>query len=370
MIKVADICGTCKGSTNALNLIYEIYEREIEKENPKRICIYKEILHNEKVLEELNDLGIVTINKIEECDSNDIVILRAHGESKNTYDYLNANQIEYYDATCPKVSKIHEKVYQKYLDGYEIILVGKKNHPEIIGTNGWCNNEGLIIDSLDDLNKISDSKKKYITSQTTISPAFFKEVTSLIKDKYLDAEIIIDDTTCNAVEKIKESGLKLAKEVDIVFVIGGENSSNTEEVYNELSRIVPCKKFSHIKEFMNFILNSREINEKTKIGITGGASTPIKEIYNYKYLLAFLIFYKEKYQEFKDNQEAFNEELFKEKDQDNDLVQKVIFNMQDLNQGGKYIRATLIALGYYLTGNKDKKYLDLGYAYETFQSAI
>ncbi len=366
MIKIAETCGTCKGSTNALNLVYEIYEKEIQKENPKTICIYKEILHNEKVMEELNDLGIVTINSLKEVDSDDIVILRAHGEGKDTYDYLDSHHIEYYDATCPKVKKIHEDVFQKYNEGYEIIIVGKKDHPEIMGTNGWCHNEAIIIESAADLVKVTSDKKKYLTCQTTISPDFFHDIAKRLQDLYPDMEV--NDATCNAVRKIQESSLNLAKDVDVMFVIGGANSSNTKEIYEELSKNIPCYKFSDINEFINFILSSSDITSKTNIGITGGASTPIKEIYNYKYLLSFLLFYKEKYQEFRSHQQEFNDELLS--NDDNDIVKKMITMFQDLNQDGKYIRASLIALGYYLTGHDDHNYLDLSYAYEIFQTAI
>ncbi len=366
MLKIADVCGTCKGSTNALNLVYEIYEKEMSKENPKNICIYKEILHNEKVREELNDLGIITIDNLEEADSDDIVILRAHGEVFKTYDYLNSHHIEYYDATCPKVKKIHEEVLKKYNEGYEIIIVGKKDHPEVIGTNGWCHNEAIIIESNSDLGKITSNKKKYLTCQTTASPNVFQDIAKRLQDLYPDIEV--NDATCNAVRRIKESSLNLAKDVDIMFVIGGTNSSNTQEIYEAVSSCVPSYKFSDINEFMTFILDSKEINLQTNIGFTGGASTPIKEIYNYKYLLSFLLFYKEKYQEFKSHQQEFNKELFS--DDDNDIVKKMVEMFQDLNQGGKYIRASLIALGYYLTGHTDHNYLDLGYAYEVFQTAI
>ena len=135
MIYIPKICGTCNGSVKALNLIYEIYEREIKKDNPKKIYIYKEILHNPKVIEELTNLGIMTIDTLDNVTSEDIVIIRCHGEGYNTYKYLEDKGIEYYDATCPNVARIHKLVYEKYQNGYEIILVGNHSHPEVIGTN-------------------------------------------------------------------------------------------------------------------------------------------------------------------------------------------------------------------------------------------
>ena len=92
MIYIPKICGTCKGSTKALNLVYDIYEKELQKENPKKIYIYKEILHNPKVIEELNSLGIETIDTLDNITSDDIVIIRAHGESKEIFEYLIDNK--------------------------------------------------------------------------------------------------------------------------------------------------------------------------------------------------------------------------------------------------------------------------------------
>ena len=162
MIYIPKVCGTCKGSTKALKVVYDIFNKEKHKDNPKKIYIYKEILHNSKVIEEFTNLGIETIENLDVVNKNDIVIIRAHGEAKSTYDYLNSHNIEYYDATCPNVSKIHEKVLEKYSEGYEIIIMGKKNHPEVIGTNGWCNNKAIIISSEDDFINIGKNKKKFI----------------------------------------------------------------------------------------------------------------------------------------------------------------------------------------------------------------
>lgn len=369
MIHIPKICGTCKGSTKALNLVYEVYEKEILKDNPKKIYIYKEILHNPKVIEELNELGIETIDNLDNITTEDIVIIRAHGETKEITDYLENNNIEYYDATCPNVSKIHKNVLEKYNEGYEIIIIGKSNHPEVIGTNGWCENKGIIIETEDDIDKISsNNNKKYIVCQTTFNKEKFEKLVKSIENIFEDSEIIVENTLCSAVTNICKSSVEVAKKCDLMFVIGGLNSSNTKELFNEVSTYTKSYMFSNIMEFYKFIMKE-DIASDINIGITGGASTPIKEIYNYKYLLSFILYYKERLEELKENQNTINNRL--KNNSYNENIESVIDDFIDLNKDGKYIRGTLIALGTYLAkGNKDLDYLNLAYAYEMFQTAV
>lgn len=368
MIYIPKICGTCKGATKALNIVYDVYEKELLKDNPKQIYIYKEILHNPKVIEEFSNLGIETIDNLDNVTKDDIVIIRAHGEPKETYDYLDNNNIEYYDATCPNVAKIHKNVLDKYNAGYEILIVGKSNHPEVIGTNGWCNNEGIIIKDEDDFIKLSSNSKKFITCQTTFNKDKFNNLVFKIKEIYEGLEIIVDNSICSSVDKICESSVEIAKKCDLMFVIGGENSSNTNEIYKKVNEYTESYKFSDVSKFYKFIINE-DISSKTNIGITGGASTPTKEIYNYKYLLSFILFYKDRLKELKSNQDNINNKLIN--NTDNELVQKVIYDFIDLNKDGKYIRGTLIALGEFLASKNDElSYQNLAYAYEMFQTSV
>ncbi len=368
MIYIPKICGTCNGSVKALNLIYEIYEREIKKDNPKKIYIYKEILHNPKVIEELTNLGIMTIDTLDNVTSEDIVIIRCHGEGYNTYKYLEDKGIEYYDATCPNVARIHKLVYEKYQNGYEIILVGNHSHPEVIGTNGWCENEAIIIEKEEDIEKInSDNQKKYIICQTTFNKDLFLKIANSIKEKYSNLEIEVENTICNAVKNICKSSVEVVKKCDYMCVIGGKNSSNTKELFNEVSKYSESYMFSNILEFYKFIKDNNFTSEDD-IGITGGASTPIKEIYNYKYLLTFILYYKDKLKEFIKGQSGINKGLLDNVINDN--IKEVINDFCDLNQDGKYIRGTLIALGYNMASLNDQNYLNLAFAYEMFQTSV
>lgn len=368
MIYIPKICGTCNGSSKALELVYEIYEREIKKEKPKNIYIYKEILHNKVVINELNALGIKTINSLENITSEDIIIIRAHGEGEEVFKYLEENNIEYYDATCPNVLKIHEKIKEYYQEGYEIIILGKKEHPEVMGSMGWCENNAIIISDQNDIYKISNNSKKFITCQTTFNKEKSQKLIHIIKDTYKNSEIVVYDSFCGAVSAICKSSEEISHKCDVIFVIGDKFSSNSMELFRIVSNITTSYNFGNITDFYEFVKNS-DLTSDLSIGITGGASTPKKEIYNYKYLLTFLLFYKRHAKMLRDGQDEFNYSLIN--NLDNPKINEIITDFLDLNKDGKYIRGTLIALGEYLATKKEElEYLPLAYAYETFQTAV
>lgn len=368
MITIPNIYGTCKGSEKAISLVEEIYEKEKQKDNPKKIYIFKEILHNKSVIEKFKKMGIETINDLSLVTDKDILIIRAHGESKEVIDYLENNNIECYNATCPNVSRIHKMVYDKYKEGYEIIIIGKKTHPEVIGTNGWCESKGIIIETEEDLENISSNKNKFIIGQTTFNKDKFYELVVKIKDIFEGCNIIVEDTLCPAVKNLINSGCEVAKDVDIMFVVGGKNSSNTKELNKSLNEFTKSYTFDNINAFYRFVINS-ELDVHSKIGLTGGASTPKDEIHNYKYLLEFLLFYKMIVKELKEKQDSVNDNLHKY--DDHVEVTDLINDFCDLNKNGKYIRGTLIALGERLAKETGRRnYLPLAHAYEMFETSV
>ncbi len=360
MIYLPKVCATCAGAKRSLDIVKDVYNNNKDK----KIYVYKEILHNARVMESLKENDIETIDDLS-LAKDGIVILRAHGEGEDTYKFLEENNIEYFDATCPKVTRIHSLVNERYKEGYDIIIIGKKAHPETIGINGWCNNEATIIEKEEDIEKITSNNKKFIICQTTFNKDKFKHLSNTIKEKYEDA--IIMDTHCGSVEAIVFSSVELAKEMDIMFVIGGQNSSNTEELYKNVSKVCESYKFSNIHDFYAF-LKEKELDSNMNIGITGGASTPINELEEYKSLLSFMCFYKERLKEIRAGQESVNKSLIK--DEDNEIVKDVVRDFIDLNKDGKYVRASLIALGKLLSSKTTQDYLPLAYAYEMFETSV
>ena len=359
MIYYPKIYGTCAGANKAIEVAYKL-----KKENTnKNIYIYKEILHNPYIIKELEKDDIKCIDNLSLLTKNDILIIRAHGEPKETYDYLEKNNIEYYDATCTNVLKVHNIAIDKQNNGYKIIIVGKKTHPEVIGTNGWINNEGIIIEKKDDYKELNKNDKYFIVCQTTVSHKILQELLNYMNENNISYEI--ENTICNAQKLIQTSSITLAEQMDIMFVIGGKESSNTKELFNLCNEVTKTYYFSDIKEFFNFI-KKEKYTLNTKIGFTGGASTPKDQIKEYANLLEFFIYYKSKLKEFEVELKKINKTFI---EKDNPIVIDAINKFINMNGDGKFLRGCLIDLGYKLNKNDDyAKTLSL--AYETFETSI
>ena len=355
MIYYPKVYGTCAGANKAIKLALELKD----KFNNKKIYIYKEILHNPYIINLLKQKGIICIEDLSTVTKNDILIIRAHGEPKSTYEYLDKNNITYYDATCINVKKIHELVSNT---NDNVIIVGKKDHPEVIGTYGWCSKEALIIENKDDYSKIDTTKKYFIVCQTTIS----KEIVDNLL-KYLDNKKVnytFKNTICLAQKNIQTSSLNITNKLDVMFVIGGKSSSNTKELYNLLNKKVKTYYFSDLIDFYNFI-KDKNYTKKTNIGFTGGASTPKEQICEYEHLLEFTMYYKSKLKELRKEIVKYNKDI---KD-DNIIINNALNKFINMNNDGKFIRGCLIDLGYKLNHN-DNYSIPLSIAYETFETSI
>ncbi len=359
MIYYPKVYGTCAGANKAIETAYKL-----KKENKdKNIYIYKEILHNPYIINELLKDGIKCIDDLSILNENDILIIRAHGEPKETYDYLDSHNIEYYDATCTNVLKVHNLAIEKQNNGYKIVIVGKKTHPEVIGTNGWINNEGIIIENEDDNKNLNNKDKYFIVCQTTVSHKKLQELLNYMNENNIDYEV--ENTICNAQKLIQTSSVTLAEQMDIMFVIGGKESSNTKELYNLCNEVTKTYYFSDIKDFFNFI-KKEKYTLNTKIGFTGGASTPKEQIKEYANLLEFFIYYKTKLKEFETELKKINKSFI---ENDNPIVIDAVNKFINMNGDGKFLRGCLIDLGYKLTKSDDyAKTLSL--AYETFETSI
>lgn len=359
MIYYPKIYGTCAGANKAIETAYKL-----KKENTnKNIYIYKEILHNPYIIKELEKDNIKCIDDLKTLTKDDILIIRAHGEPKETYDYLEENNIEYYDATCTNVLKVHNIAIEKQKNGYKVIIVGKKTHPEVIGTNGWINNEGIIIETKNDYKDLNKSDKYFIVCQTTVSHKKLQELLNYMNENNISYEV--ENTICNAQKLIQTSSIALAEQMDIMFVIGGKESSNTKELYNLCNEVTKTYYFSDIKDFFDFI-KKEKYTLNTKIGFTGGASTPKEQIKEYANLLEFFIYYKTKLKEFETELKKINKSFL---ENDNVIVIDAINKFINMNGDGKFLRGCLIDLGYKLTKNDDyAKTLSL--AYETFETSI
>jgi len=360
MIYTPKIYGTCNGAKRAIDMAYSLAD--------KKVVIYKDILHNSRVIDDLKKVGIECVSNLDNIESDCSVIIRAHGEGKETYDFLESKNITIYDATCPNVVRIHDIIKDRYNKGYRIVIIGKKNHPEVVGSNGWCDNLAILVENSEDVLNIENlSGKVLIICQTTISTEMFEKLSQEIVNRY-DCDYEIINTVCLAQKAIQNSSVELAKKMDYVFVIGGESSSNTKELYNICNKFCKSYMFSSVSDFFAFVKKEKDLNINSDICITGGASTPIYLIDEYKNLLQFYLFYKDKLSLFESSIENMNNLFLDE--MENVYVFDAIKKLISLNSGGKYVRAFLINLGYDLFGKRNGYALDLSLAYELFQTSI
>lgn len=262
-VVIGKTSGFCAGVKNTINKAHEIL-----KNNDKVYCL-GEIVHNELVVKSLEDIGMITVEDISSIPDNSKVIFRAHGEALSVYEEAKRRNIEIYDLTCGKIVVIHKQIIDNN-DKY-IVIIGKKSHPEIIGTAGFAKTHYVVMDDIDIDDMIKDYKASgckdiYITSQTTFSSKKFDELVSIIKSK-IDTNIIVNKSICNATEKRQSEVEELSRCVDAMIIIGGKNSSNTKELYNIARN--NCSNVYLVQD--EFDIDELSYN---KVGVMAGASTP------------------------------------------------------------------------------------------------
>jgi len=248
-------------------------KQECEKE--KNIYCLGDIVHNQHVIDDLKEKGITFIENIDEAKGT--TIIRAHGVSKDIYEKAKNKNIELIDLTCPSVLKIH-KIAQEYSEkGYYILLTGKEKHPEIIGIESHCGNKYKIIKDkeylLNVIEEVKDEENILLISQTTFNSKKFDEIAEILKSK-INSNLEIKKTICPSTEIKQKETEEIAKNVDVMIIIGDKKSSNTTKLF-EISKKY-CEKVIFLEDSNE--LSRESIKDAKKIGIMAGASTPIEQI--------------------------------------------------------------------------------------------
>ena len=274
-VRLAKTAGFCFGVKRAVDMVYE----QSDKDN--KVYTYGPIIHNDEVVKELSNRGVEII--ISEDELNQLqegtVVIRSHGVQKHIYDICYEKGLEVVDATCPFVKKIHRIVEENSKAGRHIVIIGNKEHPEVLGITGWCNGPVTVIENEKEAMDFTLKNQTLvcIVSQTTFNYTKFKELVEIISKKGYD--IIVLNTICNATEERQREAFDLANTTDAMIVIGGKNSSNTQKLYGICKK--ECDNTFYIQTLDDLDLNS--FKSVSSLGITAGASTPhniIKEVYN------------------------------------------------------------------------------------------
>lgn len=275
-VTLAKSAGFCFGVKRAVEMVYK------EAETGKKVYTLGPIIHNEQVVQDLEQKGVRVIDTPEELSEAEdaTVIIRSHGISADVYRQLEDKKVRIVDATCPFVSKIHRIVEKKYQEGSCIVIVGNANHPEVEGINGWCNGAATVIGSVSEAENYSQepARKLCVVAQTTFNYKKFKDIVDIFSKKSYDINVM--NTICNATEERQTEAAAIAGDSDAMIVIGGKHSSNTQKLYEICKNVCPDTHFIQTLDDLDL----KQFQSFRSVGITAGASTPntiIKEVQSY-----------------------------------------------------------------------------------------
>ena len=270
-IKLANPRGFCAGVDRAIDIVnkaLEIYGAPV--------YVKHEVVHNKVVVEDLRARGAIFIEEIDEIPDDSLVIFSAHGVSSGVEESTKARNLNFYDATCPLVTKVHMEVKKHAKANKDIILIGHEGHPEVEGTMGrHINAENssiyLVQDEVDATNiQVKNSKSLALVTQTTLSVDETMSIIEILKKRFPKIEIPKKDDICYATQNRQDAVKQLALESDYIIVVGSKNSSNSNRL-KELAEKCGCKSIL-IDEFSD--LDLEDLQKFENIAITAGASAP------------------------------------------------------------------------------------------------
>lgn len=262
----------------------QIAEETLENSPPGSVYVLGNIIHNPREIERLAAKGLKTLRSREEIASlppGAKVLIRAHGEPPETYRLARQHRVEIIDATCPVVTKLQERVRKFYDLGYQIVIFGKRNHAEVVGVRGVCNDECIVVERLEDALEMVDVRKKTVLfSQTTMDRPTFLGLRDVLKSRI--EELIVEemgtiatefhakDTICGQVSGREDDLRRFARQHDVVIFVAGKDSSNGKVLFDVARSENPRTYFiEDVSELQSEWLEGAE-----SVGITGATSTP------------------------------------------------------------------------------------------------
>ena len=281
-VVVGKLAGFCKGVEFAV----ENAEKNL---NGEKVYCLGELVHNRQVVENLEEKGMITVECIDEIPDGSTVIFRAHGEPKSIYEKAEKKNLKIIDLTCGNVKRIHQKV-EKESERSFIIILGKKNHPEVIGTKGFAGENSFVIETEDDILDAyiefekTNLESVYVVAQTTFSSKLFDELSKEIETNFIEVDVIIDKTICMATESRQKEVDKMSNIFHNMVIIGGKNSSNTKELVKLAEK--KCENVYAVQTVED--LKQIDFKGIDKVGIMAGASTPKSSINEVKKYLESL----------------------------------------------------------------------------------
>ena len=272
-VNLAKTAGFCFGVDRAVNLVYDLLQKG------EKVCTLGPIIHNQQLVDDLKSKGVKIIDDVCDCPKGYTVVIRTHGVEKEVIDKAEGSNINFINATCPFVLKIH-KIVSEQPDGTVTLIAGDENHPEVLGIRSYCKGESFVFKNEDELQMIlenlqnSAEKSVICVSQTTFSLKEWKKCEKIIKKLYTNCKIY--STICNATADRQEEAALLSKKADAMIVIGGRHSSNTCKLRDVCKSNADTFLIETAQELKNI-----DLSKYSYVGVTAGASTPsviIKEV--------------------------------------------------------------------------------------------
>jgi 4-hydroxy-3-methylbut-2-en-1-yl diphosphate reductase len=274
-VEIARSSGYCFGVRRAL----EITGKTLENCAGKQLKVFSigQIIHNSGVIASLKEKGLIVVNNEIEIETGSVFIVRSHGMPSEILKRLKKKKIQVVDATCPFVKNAQSKAASLVRQGCFLVIIGDKNHPEVKSIiNGIAEKNVCVVENLSELKFLDWPKTIGVVMQTTQIKSNVKNIISGLVDK--SKKIIIENTICNTTEKRQDEVKELAGKSDVVIVVGSKNSANSTHLAEISGEINPNT--YHVENFGEIDISW--LKNKKNIGVTGGASTPIKDIEDVK----------------------------------------------------------------------------------------
>jgi 4-hydroxy-3-methylbut-2-enyl diphosphate reductase len=259
--------GFCAGVVRAVDIV----ELAIEAYGPP-VYVHHEIVHNRYVVEQLRRRGAIFVESVEDVPSGAVLIFSAHGVPPTVREEAQTRKLRVIDATCPLVTKVHLEALRFAREGRTIILIGHKDHQEIVGTSGEAPEQTLVVDSVDAVDRlqVQDPTRLAYLTQTTLSLYDTREIVARLRERYPEIAGPASDDICYATQNRQEAVEQVAREVQVMLVVGSPNSSNS-------NRLVEVARRSGVKA--RLIDDASAISEDwfegiESVGLTAGASAP------------------------------------------------------------------------------------------------
>ena len=261
-LRIGEHAGFCFGVRRAVCKAFECAEAQLP-------CVtLGPLIHNPQEVERLQNAGICSVNSLEEVLPGQTVIIRSHGVTPEVYAQCEARGLHYIDATCPHVAHIHQLVSDYSADGDTVIIIGEADHPEVVGIAGWAKGPVVILYDEDAARTAYLPEKAMVVAQTTIRRDRFEEVLAVLRKRV--PELTTRKTICAATSQRQEEAERLSREADVMIVVGGRNSSNTQKLYETCA--LRCARSILVETPED--VPAAVAKKSDRIAITAGASTP------------------------------------------------------------------------------------------------